>query len=305
MSLVGKSFWGATLLFAGASLFAESVIIDHNCIDINKVPKKFIDKAKTDFKIAYGHTSHGSQIVSGMEALKASSPLYRYAKNGKAGKILSLWDYTPSGDLGNPDRTSWADRTRELLQSNGKDRNLIMWSWCGQVGSATEADIENYLKLMSDLEKEFPKVKFVYMTGHLDGSGKDGNLNKRNEQIREFCRNNGKILFDFADIESYSPTGDVNYMELFGTDGCTYKQGGAMHNWAEEWLAAHPESEIVLPGTAAHTNPLNGAMKGRAFWWMLARLSGWDGSPFGNISGKTDGKDSKTSKKSKGKSGRP
>jgi len=277
MHFIGKSLCCAILISGGIPLFGESLIIDHSCTNINKVPKKYIDKAKSDFKVAYGHTSHGSQIVSGMEALRTSSPLYRFAKNGKAGKILSLWDYVPTGDLGNPDRTSWADRTRELLKEKGNDRNLVIWSWCGQVSSAKEDDIKNYLKLMSELEKEFPKVKFVYMTGHLDGTGKDGNLNKRNEQIREYCRKNGKILFDFADIESYSPTGDVNYMEFSGKDSCSYKTAGIVKNWAEEWLAEHPESDIVLPANAAHTNPLNAAMKGRAFWWMLARLAGWQG----------------------------
>ena len=41
---------------------------------------------------------------------------------------------------------------------------------------------------MSQLESDYPGVKFVYMTGHLDGSGEVGNLNIRNEQIREYCR---------------------------------------------------------------------------------------------------------------------
>ena len=264
----------AVLGFAAIPILAESIIIDHNCTDIARVPRESVAKAKAEFRVAYGHTSHGSQIVSGMDALKQSNPLFRFSKNGKS-KVLSFWDCIPSGDLGNPDRTSWADRTREFLKEKGKDRNLVMWSWCGQVSSAREKDIDEYLKLMNELEKEFPKVKFVYMTGHLDGTGKDGNLNKRNEQIRDFCRKNGKILFDFADIESYAPRGTVNYMELSGKDSCAYKTAGVNKNWAEEWLSAHPESDIVLPGKAAHTNPLNAAQKGRAFWWMLARLAGW------------------------------
>ena len=34
-----------------------------------------------------------------------------------------------------------------------------------------------------------------------------GNVNQRNEQIRNYARNNNKILFDFADIESFDPDG--------------------------------------------------------------------------------------------------
>ena len=35
------------------------------------------------------------------------------------------------------------------------------------------------------------------MTGHLDGTGLRGNLHKMNEQIRNFCYNNNKILLNF------------------------------------------------------------------------------------------------------------
>jgi hypothetical protein len=277
-----------TLVWAGMSVLYlfpsttsaqnQPIIIDHTCTDIMNIPADPIEKAKKMFRIAYGHTSHGSQIVAGMEALRKSNPgIFGFGQGN--GKGLFLLDGTPQGDLGNPDRSTWAQRTRELLNGPGKDFNLIMWSWCGQAGSASGKDIQTYLDLMSRLEKEFPKVKFVYMTGHLDGSGKNGNLNRRNNQIREFCRKNDKILFDFADIESFDPDGKVNYMELNAKDSCDYMDNGVAKNWADEWLKKNPAHGIALPGSAAHSRPLNGALKGRAFWWMMARLAGWDGKP--------------------------
>lgn len=253
---------------------AADMIIDHKCVDLSKVPSSYIEDAKKTIRIAYGHTSHGSQIVSGMQALKNSDPLYSFNSGASS---LSLIDKTPKGDLGNPDRTSWADRTRDFLKGPGKDRNMIIWSWCGQVSKASAQDIQTYLDLMSGLEKEFPTVKFVYMTGHLDGSGESGNLNQRNEQIREFCRTNGKILFDFADIESYDPDGQTNYMKLFARDSCDYGRGASKGNWADEWLQKNPSHKFAIPSEAAHSRPLNGAMKASAFWWLLARQSGWAG----------------------------
>lgn len=272
--------WLLALGLFPAAVFAQgqALVIDHTCTDIGKIPAAYIEKAKGGFNVAYGHTSHGSQIVAGMGALRSANPsLFGFGRDKSGG--LSFLDATPQGDLGNPDRTSWAQRTRDFLNGSGKDRNLIMWSWCGQAGTASEDDIETYLGLMSRLEKEFPKVRFVYMTGHLDGSGKNGNLNRRNEQIRAFCKKNGKILFDFADIESFDPDGRVNYMELNARDSCDYRENGVTKNWADEWLAKHPGHGIALPANAAHSRPLNGALKGRAFWWMLARLAGWDGRP--------------------------
>lgn len=255
----------------------QTLTIDHTCTDIKRIPQEALEKAKALWKVAYGHTSHGSQVVSGMVALKQSHPkLFGFGNSQDQG--LVLLDRTPKGDLGNPDRTSWAQRTREFLNGPGKDINVVMWSWCGQVSKASEKDIQTYLDLMAGLEKEFPNVKFIYMTGHLDGSGKSGNLHRGNEQIREFCKNNGKTLFDFADIESWDPDGKINFMELHANDKCDYKENGVTKNWAEEWIQNNPEHGIALPNSAAHSKPLNGALKGRAFWWMMARLTGWDGS---------------------------
>ena len=57
-------------------LFSEPIIIDHICTDISQIPEHWIRKARILFRISYGHTSHGSQIVSGMEVLMAKSDLY-------------------------------------------------------------------------------------------------------------------------------------------------------------------------------------------------------------------------------------
>lgn len=250
---------------------SEAIIIDHSCIDITKIPKKWIDKAKTNFGIAYGHTSHGSQIISGMNSLRYKSKLYDFSNHFNSSE-LTLFDREPSGDLGNPNRKQWAKRTYSLLKEGYGDVNIVIWSWCGQVSSANAEDIRTYLQLMSELEDMFPGVAFVYMTGHLDGTGEDGNLNIRNNQIRKFCKNNNKILYDFADIESFDPEGNY-FLNKGATDNCDYFEDGSKKNWADEWC--NKNSEKCIEYSCAHSKSLNCDLKGNAFWWLMARIAGW------------------------------
>jgi hypothetical protein len=113
------------------------------------------------------------------------------------------------------------------------------------------------------LEQDFPDRTFVYMTGHLDGTGESGNLRILNEQIRQYCRDNHKILFDFEDIESWDPAGNYYPDE---SDAC---------GWCATWCANH---DCPSCGSCAHSHCFNCYQKGKAFWTMMARIAGWNGN---------------------------
>ncbi len=269
------------LILPHIGLAQTSIIANHNCTDISSIPEYWITQAKSVLHIAYGHTSHGSQLTDGMTNLVGfmnglGYPLNLYAyNNGGTGGALDLHDYAMAGDVGYyPD---WVNNTRTYLNNPANaDVNVIIWSWCGQVSGQTEQSmINNYLAPMTQLELDYPSVKFVYMTGHLDGSGSSGNLHIRNQQIRTYCQTNNKILYDFADIESYDPDGLVNYMELFANDNCDYDSSGFSRNWAQRWQNTHTLNVDWYNCSAAHSQPLNGNRKAYAAWWLWARLAGW------------------------------
>ena len=268
-------------------VFPQGIIIDHNCTDITSIPESAINLAKASLHIGYGHTSHGSQITTGMTGLVA------FANNGGLGLSLpqDIFAWNNGGTNGALDLEEgdgygsgwldhdcgyypeWVNETREYLDDpSHSDVNVIIWSWCGQVsGRSEQGMIDTYLAPMSQLESEYPDVKFVYMTGHADGTGLSGNLHLRNQQIRNYCISNNKVLYDFYDIECYDP--DNNY---FGdknvNDDCSYTGG----NWAIEWQNTHTEGVDWYNCSAAHTQPLNANQKAYTAWWLWARLAGWD-----------------------------
>ena len=199
-------------------------IANHQVIDdFENIPAAIIDSVKTGFKIFYGHTSHGSQIITGMNIVREENLSLEF--NNGAG-TLQIAEY--GDDLGHLGDTSWVAPTRERLNQSSYGYNVVVWSWCGGCSDNTVDGINIYLQAMSAMEADYPDVKFIYMTGHLDGTGTDGNLYQRNNQIRAFCRANNKLLFDFADIESYDP------------DGNYYPDASDACDWCANYYAEHP-----------------------------------------------------------------
>ena len=248
---------------AGDMSGQAAIVIDHNCIDNkdNLIPQEWLDKARRK-GVYFGHQSVGSNMLDGLDELSNTSPK-RYKIEIVENPAPEWFDkhggigHNPIGENGNP-----ASKVRDFIEQMtgkgyGRHAGTGMMKFCFvDITAATNVTgvFNTYRQGLEGLEHSCPKTVLVWWTVPVV---KDGNNKKResyNALVRDYCRAHNKVLFDIADIESYSPGGQRRLAYSLPVLDSSYTEDGS-----------HPDS---------HAGKLRLA---RAYWWLAARLSGWKG----------------------------
>jgi hypothetical protein len=275
-----RTIFRVIILFTMLSILrvnGQGIIIDHTCTDINQIPISVINDVKDNIKWQYGGLSHSNQLLCGILQAEAYNSIYNVEIGGEyycCNKNLLSPPYLPevpgalclySGANGSRNlgwSSSFTYNVQTTLDQN-PSINVFQFQWCDELDTYSAAELQEFLDVMQNLSIANPNVTFVYNTANAKAGGvweQEVGYNRylRNEQIKQWCIDHNQVCFDFADLECwyngemasfiYEPTGETIPMQhsAYASEDCH------------------------------HVNQLCTEVKGRAVWWMMARIRGWN-----------------------------
>ena len=287
-----------------------AIIADHNVVDLyDTIPVEYLNEVKKMLLGIYGE-SHGDAYRIGQDELELLNSLYTvqtstsilpvgdntslrvselnggeedfYTTQGVIGNAITFlqtqrdsgnpisafgfgwcWDMTwhnsPGGTIDPVFNVRWAG------SSVGGSDGDVRWGLDGGDTALTgnSVNMDTYLSAVEQYNTAVPETVTFFTTGPVDGNCNTENGYQRyvkHGYMRDYVTANNKVLFDYADILTHDADGSQ-------TTGI----------WNGNSMACITPTNL---GSAdvGHIDTVGAVRLAKAMWWMLARISGWDGS---------------------------
>ena len=255
------------------------------------IPDAWINQAKATLHIAYGHTSHGSQLTDGMTGLAAwkGEPLRLERRRHRRSARPARRRQRLGGDVGYyPD---WVNATRAYLGTRSVDRarhqpperqrhHLVLVRAGCRLHARRRSN--QYLTLMSAARGRLPGR---HVRLHDRSPRRRGR--HRQPEPRATSRSattappTTRSSTTSPTSRATTPTGSSTTCRCSPTTtATTTATATARRAQLGPRLAEHatPRTSTGTTCGAAHSQPLNGNLKAYAAWWLWARLAGWTGN---------------------------
>ena len=240
----------------------QYILIDHTSIDkFSLIPDDVIAQA-AKLRVLFRHASVGENIRYGLECMYGNYPARRPNSCSQFFNLKydsSLWIFQNRGNPG------WIEKVDDFVRETEaqQDQFDVLMFTLGYLDGfdgmsyPVISDPDNfqtmYIDKLVDLETRYPDKKFVWWTMSLAQEGHQ-NTTKFDEMLRSFAMENGKTLVDMADIETHDLQGNP----------CFDKNNIPV-------VCSVYTNEIV----SGHLNEIGRERMAKAFWYMMARLTGW------------------------------
>ncbi len=262
--LCASAVLGSGEAWAQSNRAKTAIVVDHTCVDDKDkvIPVEALRKAQ-ELRVVFGHESVGFDVIHGLQGLSQAQPeRYRvtvqpqiqaawFSRNQGIGEFFFHNNGNGAGKIDDFER-----RVRDGFGDCVEVASMKLCYADMTEQSDPQAIFDRLKEAFEGLEKDYPKVRFVWWTVPVPQPSRCGEKRTAiNDLIRAYVRKNGKLLLDVADIESHTPEGKA----VKHPDG------------SERLFADYGRDQ------GGHLNDDGAQRVARAWWWLLARLSGWSG----------------------------
>jgi hypothetical protein len=132
---------------------------------------------------------------------------------------------------------------------------------------------------LETFEAQNPGKVFIYWTTSLARSNGTDTSTQFNEMMRQYAIDNNRVLFDVADILSYTPDGRRCYDNR---DGVPYDNGNNFENYPDDGQNSPAIcQEYTTETDGGHLGSVSAGMirVAKAYWVLMAQIAGWDPTP--------------------------